>query len=79
MRSLLNWRPARATLNHYAWIDQQGICRALRQSRVQPSGQGWQAVSYSCPSWLGRPLPEAARQKAPQARPSTSLEWACTL
>ncbi|WGL64405.1 hypothetical protein QDX81_05605 [Pseudomonas sp. CW003PS] len=48
-------------MRHFALIDGQGICRALRQMQEQPSQAGWVEVREPNPSWLGAPLPAGAR------------------
>lgn len=71
LRRLLNRsRPMR----HFALIDGQGICRALRQMQEHPSQPGWVEVCEPSISWLGSPLPAGARitpvvTHAPAARP----------
>jgi hypothetical protein len=48
-------------LRHFALLDAQGICRALRQMQEQPGQAGWVEVSEPSLSWLGAPLPAGAR------------------
>lgn len=57
-RSLFSARP---TLRHYARIDQQGICRALKHCSQAPAGSEWVPVKEPQMSWLGQPLPASAR------------------
>lgn len=58
LRALLaSCRPMRA----FALLDNQGHCRALRQSTQVPAGAGWVEVQQICPSWLDQPLPASAR------------------
>ncbi len=69
-RLLSRSRPMR----HFALIDGQGICRALRQMQEHPSQPGWVEVREPSISWLGSPLPASARftpvvTHAPAARP----------
>ena len=42
-------------MRHFALIDGQGICRALRQMQEQPSQAGWVEVREPNASWLGSP------------------------
>ncbi|WP_212631393.1 hypothetical protein [Pseudomonas sp. KB-10] len=48
-------------MRHFALIDAQGICQALRQMQEQPGQAGWVEVREPSLSWLGAPLPAAAR------------------
>lgn len=57
----------RARMRRYALLDAQGHCRALRESRQQPAEAGWVEVHELRATWLGQPLPAAARV-LPQAR-----------
>nr|WP_322939569.1 hypothetical protein [Pseudomonas sp. s4] len=47
-------------MRHFALIDAQGLCRALRQMQKQPSQAGWVEVREPNASWLGAPLPSGA-------------------
>lgn len=51
----------RRPLRHFALLDAKGRCRALRQAAEPPAEAGWVEVGESRPSWLGAPLPAAAR------------------
>ncbi|RMH85454.1 hypothetical protein EA796_08055 [Pseudomonas sp. AOB-7] len=51
----------RRPLRHFAWLDAQGHCRALRQAQAHPQQAGWVEVSESRPCWLGAPLPAGVR------------------
>ncbi|BAP41502.1 hypothetical protein NJC40_10485 [Pseudomonas sp. 21LCFQ02] len=57
-QSLFSVRPA---LRHYARIDQQGICRALKHCSQAPAGNEWVEVTEQRMAWLGQPLPASAR------------------
>jgi hypothetical protein len=52
------------TMRHYALVDQQGVCRALRQSTQPPQGTAWVEVQECNLGWLCRPLPAIARLNA---------------
>jgi hypothetical protein len=61
-------------MRHFALIDGQGVCRALRQMQEHPSQADWVEVREPSISWLGSPLPASARitpvvTHAPAARP----------
>ncbi|MGG2399033.1 hypothetical protein ACJRW5_19010 [Pseudomonas sp. SH1-B] len=61
-------------MRHFALLDAQGHCRALRQMQEHPAQPGWVEVSEPNASWLGAPLPAGARMTpvvthAPAARP----------
>ncbi|NMY18045.1 hypothetical protein HBN74_21190 [Pseudomonas sp. WS 5019] len=61
-------------MRHFALIDGEGLCRALRQMQEHPSQAGWVEVREQSISWLGSPLPASARitpvvTHAPAARP----------
>ncbi|MBM7060163.1 hypothetical protein JQX08_05530 [Pseudomonas sp. UL073] len=51
----------RQPLRHFALLDAQGVCRALRQAHRAPSEAGWVEVRACRPSWLQQPLPADAR------------------
>lgn len=51
----------RPPMRCYALLDAQGTCRALRQSRQAPSGDGWVEIRECRPTWLQQPLPTDAR------------------
>ena len=55
--SLLFKRPQR----HFARLDAQGLCQALKCCEQLPAGAGWVEVSESGLHWLNRPLPASAR------------------
>ncbi|WP_395505358.1 hypothetical protein [Ectopseudomonas hydrolytica] len=57
LRRLFSRRPMR----HFALLDAQGHCRALRQMREHPNQAGWVEVSEAHISWLGAPLPAGVR------------------
>ncbi|HBZ93048.1 MAG TPA: hypothetical protein DEO91_04915 [Pseudomonas sp.] len=58
LRRLFNRsRPVR----HFALIDAQGLCRALRQMHEHPGQAGWVEVHEPSITWLGAPLPGSAR------------------
>lgn len=61
MPSLWNLLFKRQPLRHFARLDAQGICLALRQGNAAPAGNGWVEVSESRLHWLNRPLPASAR------------------
>lgn len=73
--SLLNRLFAsRRPLRHFALLDNQGHCRALRQCQDCPSNGNWVEVHESRLAWLGAALPVSARltpvvAHARQARP----------
>jgi hypothetical protein len=48
-------------MRHFALIDDEGLCRALRQMQDHPSQAGWVEVREPSVSWLGSPLPAGAR------------------
>jgi hypothetical protein len=57
-KHLLNlFKPLRC----FALVDQQGICRALRQATEAPQGSGWVEIDEYRLSLLSRPLPAKAR------------------
>ena len=61
-------------MRHFALIDAQGLCCALRQMQEHPSQPGWVEVREPSIAWLGAPLPAGARitpafTHAPAARP----------
>ncbi len=62
-------------MRHFALIDAQGLCRALRQVQEPPSQAGWVEVREPNASWLGNPLPAGARltSVATQASPARPL------
>ncbi|WXL26905.1 hypothetical protein WG219_05375 [Ectopseudomonas mendocina] len=60
LQSLLN--PVRT----FALVDQQGVCRALRQSAQLPQGAQWVEIEEYSLSLLSRPLPLNARRRASQ-------------
>ena len=51
----------RRTMRHFALLDAQGRCCALRQMQAHPDQPGWVEVSQTQLTWLGAPLPAAAR------------------
>ncbi|UVE16972.1 hypothetical protein NVV93_15435 [Pseudomonas sp. LS44] len=59
--SLLSFWPS--PWRHYALLDAQGICRALRHARMAPQGAGWVEVNESRLSWLHQPLPASAHRR----------------
>lgn len=60
LNRLFNPSPTR----HFALLDNQGICRALRQSSQAPSSSHWVEVHKPHPGWLEKPLPAGARKQA---------------
>ncbi|WAJ38504.1 hypothetical protein OU800_04505 [Pseudomonas sp. GOM7] len=72
LRRLFN---PRKPLRHFALLDAQGICRALRQCEQPPEGGRWVEVSESRMSWLGSALPASARlmPASRQARATSPL------
>jgi len=44
----------------FACLDDQGICRAFRQSAHPPGPAGWHEVNEQRLTWLGTPLPKSA-------------------
>jgi hypothetical protein len=58
---LLHHLFSRRPMRHFALIDAQGICRALRQMQERPGQAGWVEVHEPGLSWLGAPLPAEAR------------------
>ena len=61
-------------IRHFALIDGEGLCRALRQMQEHPSQAGWVEVHEPSITWLGCHLPACARitpvvTHAPAARP----------
>lgn len=44
----------------FACLDEQGICRAFRQSAQPPGPASWHEVNEQRLAWLGTPLPESA-------------------
>lgn len=74
MTLLARFFAARRPPRHFALLDNQGLCRALRQCRECPTDGNWIEVNESCPAWLGRPLAPSARlapepAQAGQAQP----------
>lgn len=57
----------RARMRCFALLDARGHCRALREASQQPPEPGWVEVHELRTTWLGQPLPAAARV-IPQAR-----------
>ena len=57
LRRLFN---PRTSLHHFALLDAQGICRALRQCEHAPESGRWVEVSESRLSWIGNSLPASA-------------------
>ena len=58
LRRLFNHtRPMR----HFALIDDEGLCRALRQMQEHPNQSGWVEVREPSIAWLGAPLPAGAQ------------------
>ncbi|MFJ4373476.1 hypothetical protein ACIP1T_12760 [Pseudomonas japonica] len=55
--SLFKRQPQR----HFARLDSQGLCQALKCCEQPPAGAGWVEVSESGLHWLNRPLPASAR------------------
>lgn len=52
---------SRPSMRSFALLDQNGICRGLRQSQLRPAGSCWVEVSECRPSWLQHSLPRNAR------------------
>ncbi|MFP6850112.1 MAG: hypothetical protein VCA57_15530 [Pseudomonas sp.] len=71
MLSLRNLLAPRRPMRSFALVDNQGICRALRQSAHAPQGFGWIEVQQSSLSWLNSPLPASAQ--VAQATPCMRL------
>nr|WP_220802913.1 hypothetical protein [Pseudomonas sp. NCCP-436] len=46
---------------HFVLLDEQGLCRALRQCSEPPLETHWVEVSSTSPAWLGQSLPADAR------------------
>ncbi|MEE1922443.1 hypothetical protein V0R50_06770 [Pseudomonas sp. 148P] len=55
--SLFKRQPQR----HFARLDAQGLCQALKCCEQPPVGAGWVEVGESDLRWLNRPLPASAR------------------
>lgn len=60
MMSLWSLFTPRARMRCFALLDAKGNCRALREAREQPRGNGWIEVCELRQHWLGRPLPAHA-------------------
>lgn len=61
MMSRLQHLFRRRRQRHFVLLDEQGLCRALRQCCEPPMENRWIEVSSTSPAWLGRPLPACAR------------------
>jgi hypothetical protein len=61
MLSLRSLFAPRLPLRTYALLDEQGLCRAFRQSPQAPRGTGWIEVNEQRLTWLHQPLPASAR------------------
>lgn len=74
LRRLFNFN-LRKPLRHFALLDAQGICRALRQCEQPPQSGRWVEVSESRMTWLGSALPASARllPAGQQARSTSPL------
>lgn len=55
----------RPRLRHYALLDENGVCRALRQCAQPPTDGRWVEIEQGLPHWLNRPLPAGARLPQP--------------
>lgn len=54
----------------FACLDEQGICRAFRQSAQPPGAASWHEVNEQRLTWLGVPLPDSAfATRTPHALP----------
>lgn len=66
---------AHRPLRHFALLDAQGRCRALRQCRERPASGHWVQIHEPHLPWLGQPLPASARVETP-ARPADTAHSA---
>lgn len=60
MRALLQKITGTRNPRIFACVDDQGICRAFRQSAHPPGPAGWHEVNEQRLTWLGAPLPKNA-------------------
>ena len=60
MRALLQKIASARNPRIFARLDEQGICRAFRQSAQPPGPAGWHEVNEQRLCWLGAPLPKSA-------------------
>ncbi|UCJ16578.1 hypothetical protein K5Q02_22850 [Pseudomonas sp. MM211] len=60
MRALLEKTANPPRPRIFACVDEQGICRAFRQSAHAPGPASWHEVNEQRLVWLGAPLPESA-------------------
>jgi len=60
MRALLQKIASARNPRIFARLDEQGICRAFRQSAQPPGPAGWHEVNEQRLTWLGAPLPKSA-------------------
>jgi hypothetical protein len=58
---LRSWLAPRCHIRTFALLDDQGLCRAFRQSVQAPQGLGWVEVNQQQLGWLHKPLPRSAR------------------
>ena len=52
-------RPSR---HHFALLDEDQCCRMLLTATQPPQSGHWVQVDEICLGWIGRPLPQQARQ-----------------
>lgn len=62
-------------LRHFALLDAQGRCRALRQCCERPASGLWVQIHEPHLPWLGQLLPVSARVETP-ARPADTAHSA---
>lgn len=60
MRALLQKIAVTRNPRIFAHLDEQGICRAFRQSAQAPGPTDWHEVNEQRLTWLGAPLPKGA-------------------
>ncbi|AHF66071.1 hypothetical protein [Pseudomonas cichorii] len=66
-QSLFNLR---RPLRHYALVDKNGICRALKHCTERPLSSDWVEVNEQRANWLNQPLPSSARVAPHGVRPA---------
>ncbi|MBX8536851.1 hypothetical protein K5D33_19295 [Pseudomonas cichorii] len=57
-QSLFNLR---RPLRHYALVDKNGICRALKHCTERPLSSDWVEVNEQRANWLNQQLPSSAQ------------------
>ena len=67
MHSLWSLLFKRQPRRHFARLNADGLCQAIKCCEQLPAGAGWVEVRESGLHWLNRPLPANARV-APQHR-----------